>query len=701
MSDENLNLPVKDIPEFTYPTLLAKDRSLRLFELLRSTAEPWLLHSRLVSHDLDAQPDFQALSYTWGNPFPGPMKWGDGKTVDWDSPTYKIMCNGALMYVPRNLYEALWQLHDFRFSGLLWCDQLCIDQHDSTERSAQVALMGDIYGSATQVICWLGRADKHTARVIELHEILAPALSAHLDDDTIDDAAKYDISDPGLLQTLKSSWNKPYEMTEPPPSLEHWRSYCCAFSERRWFKRLWILQELALARKVWILCGDKELQWDDMVLLARYMRLGRLHNDFCPANGLMVNGRFPVGEVLELANARDERLFDPPPLRPSTADFFARRYGAMKENELQCAFLLDKWRRTFDRHATDPRDKIYGLLGLLTRCFPDPESCLFKIDYKLTAVDVLIQSMASLVHNVPILSMFSLIADKSKRRMHGLPSWVPDPTAPSPLSTVSTLYAAGVRPSDMNPSEHRIYLPKFHKRIINGRLLTLSGLPVGCIMARSLAEGLDDSNDYEEVHSMSQVALSLPERYPLTDQGRVEVLWRTLIGDIASDDTRAEGSEGSLFHAWIVVWFMEFVRTARRRRYSSDHLEDGLVFISQLTANVPSKTEIEEYLEIRDYSAPRHNRWRDIIDASKSFVPIMDTVERCLCRTDSNLLSKCPQSTEDGDEIWIIEDARLPFVLRPIPGSDRYEFIGEAYVHGVQFGEAMKNRPAVRPVTLE
>jgi hypothetical protein len=51
-----------------------------------------------------------------------------------------------------------------------------------------------------------------------------------------------------------------------------------------------------------------------------------------------------------------------------------------------------------------------------------------------------------------------------------------------------------------------------------------------------------------------------------------------------------------------------------------------------------------------------------------------------------------PESMETDDLVCIISDARTPFVIRKCSGdSDKeYRLVGEAYVHGMMQGEALK-----------
>jgi hypothetical protein len=46
----------------------------------------------------------------------------------------------------------------------------------------------------------------------------------------------------------------------------------------------------------------------------------------------------------------------------------------------------------------------------------------------------------------------------------------------------------------------------------------------------------------------------------------------------------------------------------------------------------------------------------------------------------------CPASSQVGDLVCFIRDADVPFVLRPVD-NDRFELLGEAYMHGFMHGE--------------
>lgn len=96
--------------------------------------------------DLDKAPQFTALSYVWGP----------------RTPYYRILVNRKVLIVRKNLYHFLWRFRMLETepsetpNEWLWIDQLTIDQSNGDERDQQVQVMSEIYTRADSVIVWLG-----------------------------------------------------------------------------------------------------------------------------------------------------------------------------------------------------------------------------------------------------------------------------------------------------------------------------------------------------------------------------------------------------------------------------------------------------------------------------------------------------------------------------------------------------------------
>ncbi|KAF2799293.1 HET-domain-containing protein, partial [Melanomma pulvis-pyrius CBS 109.77] len=125
--------------DFLY-TILPSTRSIRLLRLYPGAGSDAIVTSMELIEDYSESPPYYALSYCWG----------DANDV------VGLVCNGKTVQATKNLYNAL---HHFRQKGqygLIWCDALCINQRDISERNQQISIMDKIYRRASRVYVWLG-----------------------------------------------------------------------------------------------------------------------------------------------------------------------------------------------------------------------------------------------------------------------------------------------------------------------------------------------------------------------------------------------------------------------------------------------------------------------------------------------------------------------------------------------------------------
>ena len=96
--------------------------------------------------NLNSPPDYEALSYVWG---------------DWVS--YRTICLNGIPNFPvtQNLWKALRRLRRGNQPRRLWIDQICIDQQCGVERKRQIKQIRNIFSHANRVILWFGDADEH------------------------------------------------------------------------------------------------------------------------------------------------------------------------------------------------------------------------------------------------------------------------------------------------------------------------------------------------------------------------------------------------------------------------------------------------------------------------------------------------------------------------------------------------------------
>jgi hypothetical protein len=215
-----------------YEPLDCQSRDIRILELL---PEPHpvdnRIQCRLAITSLESEPFYEALSYTWGEP---------------DDFGFKVWLNGVLVPVRQNLLCAIRVLRaeDRR---RLWIDALSIDQEDHREKGHQVQLMGAIYRQAARVLSWLGTPDKNELRNKELdvakndpESIPVPAFGLLLQAEEY--ARAFNVERMEKLD--EESWN----------TLER-------LCDAAYWNRMWITQEVCLARALHVFYGREMLAW--------------------------------------------------------------------------------------------------------------------------------------------------------------------------------------------------------------------------------------------------------------------------------------------------------------------------------------------------------------------------------------------------------------------------------------------------------
>jgi hypothetical protein len=225
-----------------YRPLRRKDiRLIRFRDDLSTSAD---ISCALEHVSLDAEPVYFALPYVWG----------DTKKMK------RITINNNRFRITRNLYDALLQLkeHVSRLKReirresrtsqprlYLWVDAICINQKDVAERSAQVPRMRDIYSQAFNVLIWLGTLEQLSLD----HDSLAWFIyEAHKDAPRRSPLSRRD------RQSL-------------PGNASQGRSTVMSTTMKLlmcpWFRRLWVLQEYAVAkRQPWVLVGSAVTRMD-------------------------------------------------------------------------------------------------------------------------------------------------------------------------------------------------------------------------------------------------------------------------------------------------------------------------------------------------------------------------------------------------------------------------------------------------------
>lgn len=270
-----------------------------LVGIIQHITLPSYMHGDSDSEFLDGPetPAYEALSYAWGQPEATEGIYLHAPSSDPE--------NARMLGLAENCALALRRLRHPNKERSLWVDAICINQADVAERGAQVRIMHRIYKTASRVLIYLGEGSAATDQAIAILQ---------------DDAD-------GRRQCITDS-------PEEEISLQ-------TFFSLPWFKRVWVLQEVAWAATALAFCGSQVVSWET------------LQNAYTSSIG-RIDRLQPLPHVLSFGEPRPD--------------------GEMTTHEL---FMELKKARVCD--ASDPRDKVYALLELFHKRHDDPR---LAIDYE-------------------------------------------------------------------------------------------------------------------------------------------------------------------------------------------------------------------------------------------------------------------------------------------------------------------------------
>ena len=674
-------------------------RKTRLLQMVLNGDEEGQVYYDIVVVDLDDQPSFYALSYTWGCPFAD-----DDSSAQQHWPTTRsnlILGDGRCVKVGHNLCRALTCLKELGVVGHLWIDAICINQSDIQERNAQVAMMGDIYAAADKVLVWLGDENWSSKVAMVFLDGFLPRMEKLIEDEGRDPTFSYSFTDPRL-----------YERLGEPEFPQEVFDGLAAFLERSWFGRAWTYQETVLARNIDVFCGSRKISWPRLHKLLKLLETSdwdfRLSRFQISSKVQQIPGKM----ILSTMWQRDH-IARGGPRELGYQTYLKRIASGGKRVDLLMAYLDHLLYGMRCRKATDNRDHLFAIYGIVARLSHDLgiENILPKPDYTQDIIEVSIAySRAMLAHSRTLL-LLSNVEDRSSSD-NNWPSWVPDLSRDwvvgLPRSGSGDYYDT---PKGMGP---RI-LPSPKPEI-----LMLEGYSFDTIQA--LGE-----HDFElgqgsvPFTKTAQIILNLPSHYP-TGQDRAEVLWRTLIADQAQGECPAPHSTGAAFFEHMLM-HNSMAMLNSEKAHQSKGLE-GFAPLARLAAStaeaakvIPSGGQILQrrniYAEIQALTQKRNGRnglspeqeehlqkrVRDVLSEEAKAVPFARQlatlfVSKRIVTTRAGFIGAVPTSSRIGDAVFVLPGARVPFILRK-RDDGTYRLLGECYVHGIMQGEAFDHKAMV------
>jgi hypothetical protein len=556
---------------------------------------------------LSQAPEFEAVSYVWGKSI-------DGSTISIGVDNLAI---------PKNLDPFLRRLRHTDRTRVLWVDSICIDQTNIPERNSQVKLMGDIYSRASAVTAWI-RPDTPADCLRTLDFIK------------------------GIAQSREQHWS-PLQDPDSPLTLSGLDFLSVMdFFKQQWWMRMWTLQEAVLAKQLILYVGDVTLPWD---VVAKFTSNFVWHAASCCSD--VSKKFFIINDVLHrLSTVEDLEVYRDKIKKGTSIDF--------------CQLIAAG---SF-RDATDPRDKIYAVLGLTGGLYSP------RIDYSLDVTTVYKEAAVHAIERSGTLDIFSMIGasprgavkrpNRAGTSHYHCPSWTSD------WSTKLDILSIRLQSEEVELL--KLYNASGSARAIVSQRspaqLDCQGAELDVIQVVGNPMGsLYETGELRAVCGSWRKLTNIdrdPEKTYVGGGTWIDAFWRTLCFDNIRqlyDVSRATDEDACTHDLW---WFEILSGSHSSAKISVEGDENKGLF----------RTNVDGFGQ---------SLWSAC--CGRSFFV-----------TKKGYMGLGPASLQVGDSISVLLGGKMFYALRPVsedgektaPPSRSFSLLGTSYVHGMMDGEVMK-----------
>ncbi|KAF5595994.1 het-6-heterokaryon incompatibility [Fusarium pseudocircinatum] len=605
---------------------------IRLIRLSPDIEDPVCGH--LVETELAGAPPYHAISHAWV----------PGISVKVEPESYRV-------HLSNHLATCMRRLQKFGIKNIeltprithIWLDSICINQDNVHERASQVAMMGSIYSQSIRTLIWLG-------------EVTSPSI--HLAWQLIDDIYAVFQNQNPLARSLSDIATRTYDdkshtMAGLPPFGDIKWVHLRHLMEIRWFSRMWIVQEVVLSRGDPIfLHGDCDYAWEPLgwavgwLRRSGYLRLPQipeqLRNIDTISNLRRSRTRWPLGALMSITQVKF--------------------------------------------HATDQRDKIYGVLGLSLECENGstlPEE--LRPDYTIDVATLYQRVARFLLKRNPSLAIMTRArgmdgTETRRQRAHDLdlPSWCPDWSDFKTYNEgISTSFSWIEYSNILKPA--RFGFPK-HYRAASGLELSFpcsgaksdqsSVLRLGGFLVDQVAHvhrfSFDSPSHKQTSHSFDatmapiiRLSLSLT---PLNDG----LTWmKQLIQTTTASQHYLNGKDMDQSISDGAAWLRGFFQRQ----------EDVLSLLIKHAGKDGVKSQIQE--------ASTGGSQEDYLALVRNFC-----FDRAFVITADGRMGIGPSNTFPGDTVSVILGGGVPYIIR---ASGKYwNLVGESIIDGLMEGETIE-----------
>ena len=617
-----------------YEKLSLDRREVRLCTL-QPAAKCRPLSCSLSVVSLESKPEYETLSYVWGDP----------------NPSNEIMANGSAIEITKNLHTALCYLRSPDIPRVIWADGICINQLDLDERSCQVRMMDDIYQQARGVHIWLGEAEDIVSNTEQSAELdlwssddTVKRFTVFLQSEqllstlpTLEDAT-LEANIPGafrIMELLAAGYHfyqMPFykvtslESVEPCPVWFPLMRSLVAILSRPWWTRVWTVQEAMLSAQATVHIGDYQAPLS--LFLGLYNSISKHNSSCCSAAQLLWYGDSDIITSITLAKERIGQFLS------------FNDDGLNGRITLTRALMVATTRK-----ASDPRDHVYGLHGVLYS-----KDQLIKPSYEISTEKVFTNATRVMFERARSIEALAYAVGVGPDNAYELPSWMCDWTR-QPVQIINgQFFKASLGET-------------FTTKQTADRLLTVEAYKVDMI-------------------STTQI----PTSVSFSERGRVEEDLDRLEGWLSAVDIKTSDDRSAF---WRTVLLGNVSPEGGNRRILPKDLITAETWW-ELAQSAKKEGRANSFLNGQD---------RDLIRVAGLIRNSVRMYKFWL--TSQGFLGMGLQTLARGDEVFVVKGSRLPLICRPIEntiaqnlgisGHERgYLFVGQCYLHGFMDGEAVE-----------
>jgi hypothetical protein len=617
-----------EIPAYKYDPL-PEGKWIRLLRLQPGSLGDTIVCSLLVSEIKNAPP-YDAISYAWGD----------------KNDTLDIYCDGRRLKVRVNIHDALQHIRSPSKILLLWADAICINQINLQERGSQVNHMGEVYSRAERVLIWVSRdteGDAVAARdlILEVNKHFNDAFPGYA---SMDDVPLLPPDSPLLIP-------------------ERWKAvqtfYC-----RPWFSRVWVLQEVGLARKAVVLYGTLRFSWAPVIgfvmLLANrvdlqavqvYLNIGRLCDTF---------------EAVWSAKTMESSWEDASPYVKDLRNACIRSNENLKIPFKQWTNILMTGSRF---EASDPRDHVYAFLGHPAALSRDDNKPLVDADYSLQRSDLYWITAVRLLEKMKRLDVLSVIEHSNGAIPTDDASWVPQWNSRSRGVLISPVSG---------------HLPYFDADLQNGTVDAVVVEPL-----RDLLHG-QKSKRHLRLHGLILGTLNACSAVMYREDFHCKT------GENMHDGSKTNPVESA--------WNLTNKNATETVQYPNRQQALGL---TMATGRNENWNEAEKHLKkydrdfqvyCRQYCDPGSGLVKSCplaLKGDEEYATSFLVIARTVCQRRKFFTATDGRFgiglgiIQEGDICCILFGSSVPFIIRRTSEASHYRLVGECYIHGIMHGEAI------------